>query len=195
MAYNTREIVTDKNGNPISQYYNAEEDRYEPVEGMHGGNKVVVEDNDLSLTPILDKLSELAGTVIDEEDRKNNEKSRIENEDLRTHNENARLVFENYNSDKSYLTGNKVYYQGSSYVNTRNSKGIPPTNKEYWLPIAVKGEKGDRGNDGVVNNIDGHFALQIEEDGNLYLIYPDEGIPPDMYIDDSGNLIWNLGEW
>lgn len=34
MAYNTKPIVTDKDGNPISQYYNKELDQYEPVEGQ-----------------------------------------------------------------------------------------------------------------------------------------------------------------
>ena len=49
MAYNTKPIVKDKVGNPISQYYNPDTDSYEPVEGSHGANKVLVENNDLSL--------------------------------------------------------------------------------------------------------------------------------------------------
>ncbi|HSH50113.1 MAG TPA: hypothetical protein VK982_00160, partial [Bacteroidales bacterium] len=84
MAYNTKPIVTDKDGNPISQYYNKELDQFEPVEGQAGANKVVLynadgtENNELSLIPILDKLSQLTGTVIDEETRKSNELQRIE---------------------------------------------------------------------------------------------------------------------
>lgn len=84
MAYNTKPIVTDVEGNPISQYYNKELDQYEPVEGQAGANKVVLynadgtENNNLSLIPILDKLSQLTGTVIDEETRKSNELQRIE---------------------------------------------------------------------------------------------------------------------
>lgn len=86
MAYNTKPIVTDKDGNPISQYYNSTIDQYEPVEGAGGGNKVVLynedgtENNSLSLQPILDKLSQLTGTVIDEETRKANEITREDNE-------------------------------------------------------------------------------------------------------------------
>lgn len=84
MAYNTKPIVTDVDGNPISQYYNPETDSYEPVVGSGGGNAVVLynkdgtENNSLSLIPILDKLSQLTGTVIDEETRKSNELQRIE---------------------------------------------------------------------------------------------------------------------
>lgn len=83
MAYNTKPIVTDKDGNPISQYYNKELDQYEPLEGQAGANKVVLynadgtENNSLSLIPILEKLSELTGTVIDEQTRQSNEQQRI----------------------------------------------------------------------------------------------------------------------
>ena len=83
MAYNTKPIVTDIDGNPISQYFNPDADKYELVEGKVGANKVILynEDgtinNSLSLIPILDKLSQLTGTVIDEETRKSNELQRI----------------------------------------------------------------------------------------------------------------------
>jgi len=90
MAYNTKPIIKDKDGNPISQYYNPDTDSYEPVEGSHGANKVLVENNDLSLIPILEKLSQLTGTVIDEETRKSNELQRIDNEDTRQSNEDIR---------------------------------------------------------------------------------------------------------
>lgn len=90
MAYNTKPIVRDVDGNPISQYYNPTTDQYEPVEGSHGANKVLVENNELSLIAILDKLSQLTGTVIDEETRKSNELQRIDNEDTRQSNENIR---------------------------------------------------------------------------------------------------------
>ena len=100
MAYNTKPIVTDVDGNPISQYYNKELDQYEPLEGQAGANKVVLynadgtENNSLSLQPILDKLSQLTGTVIDEETRKSNELERIENEDTRQFNEDIRYTNE-----------------------------------------------------------------------------------------------------
>ena len=91
MAYNTKEVLKDVDGNPISQYYDPVTDSYEPVEGSNGGNKVTVENNDLSLIPILDKLSQLTGTVIDEESRKSNEIQRIADEDIRKSNEVDRI--------------------------------------------------------------------------------------------------------
>lgn len=92
MAYNTKPIVTDVDGNPISQYYNPETDQYEPVEGKNGANKVLVMNNDLSLQPILDKLDQLTGTVIDEETRKSNEIERQNNEQNRIQLYNALLA-------------------------------------------------------------------------------------------------------
>ena len=34
MAYNTKEILKDVDGNPISQYYDPTTDSYKPVEGL-----------------------------------------------------------------------------------------------------------------------------------------------------------------
>lgn len=89
MAYNTKAIKTDVNGNPISQYYNPETDEYEPVEGAGGGNKVIIynEDgtpnNSLNFGEILDKLDQLTGTVIAEQYRQQNEAIRQQNEQQR----------------------------------------------------------------------------------------------------------------
>ena len=96
MAYNTKEIIKDNEGNPISQYFNPITDKYEPVEGSSGGNKVVLynedgtENNSISLIPILDKLTQLTGTVIDEETRKTNEVDRKSKETTRESNESIR---------------------------------------------------------------------------------------------------------
>jgi hypothetical protein len=107
MAYNTQKIITDVDGNPISQYYDPDTDTYNPVEGKAGANKVVLYNadgtvnNSLSLIPILEKLSQLTGTVIDEETRKaneisrnNNEEDRQSNEDIRNRNEIERVELE-----------------------------------------------------------------------------------------------------
>lgn len=89
MAYNTKAIKTDVNGNPISQYYNPETDEYEPVEGAGGGNAVILynEDgtpnNSLNFGEILDKLDQLTGTVIAEQTRQQNEVIRQQNEQQR----------------------------------------------------------------------------------------------------------------
>lgn len=109
MAYNTKPIVTDKDGNPIAQYYNPETDSYEPVEGSGGANKVQVTNNDLSLIPILDKLSQLTGTVVDEETRKTNETDRQSKETARLSNENTR---ESQETDRVNAEGNRVTEEG-----------------------------------------------------------------------------------
>ena len=44
MAYNTKAIVKDYNQKPVPQYYNADSDVYEVLEGLKGGNKVILFD-------------------------------------------------------------------------------------------------------------------------------------------------------
>ncbi|WP_313232426.1 hypothetical protein [Tissierella praeacuta] len=78
MAYNTKPIKRDKDNNPIAQYYDPSRDNYIPLEGSDGANhiKLLNSDNspvDINLNSILDKLSELTGTVIDEQTRQANE--------------------------------------------------------------------------------------------------------------------------
>lgn len=68
------------------------------------------------------------------------ENARASAEQARVNAENARSVFEVYNPGKSYVVGNKVYYLGSSYRCIKNSSGVAPTNTEYWMIIARKGE-------------------------------------------------------
>ncbi len=100
MAYNTQKIVVDKDGNPISQYYDKDKDLYEPLEGLKGANKVILynEDgtlnNELDLKVMLNFLSQLTGTVIDESTRKNNEIIRQGKELDRNTNENKRIAEE-----------------------------------------------------------------------------------------------------
>ncbi|WP_333638510.1 hypothetical protein [Tissierella praeacuta] len=78
MAYNTKPIKRDKDNNPIAQYYDPSKDNYIPLEGSDGAShvKILNSDNspvDINLDPILDKLNQLTGTVIDEQTRKSNE--------------------------------------------------------------------------------------------------------------------------
>lgn len=81
------------------------------------------------------------------------EEAREEAENERVEAENARNVFEEYNPDKKYVKGNKVAYEGSSYVLTADKAlGINPTDTESWLCIAEKGEQGIPGNDAVLPN-------------------------------------------
>ena len=59
--------------------------------------------------------------------------------------ETARNQWGDYTTVKAYVPGNKVYYQGSSYVNIAACAGIAPTNTAYWQIIARRGRDGDGG--------------------------------------------------
>jgi hypothetical protein len=63
--------------------------------------------------------------------------------------ENARAVWEPYDQNKDYVKGNKVSYQGSSYINKLPCKGVSPTNTTNWGIIAAKGDKGETGSQGI----------------------------------------------
>lgn len=71
------------------------------------------------------------------------EKSRSAAETARQTAEKARNVWEEYSAGKAYVPGNKVSFNGSSYVCTAATTGHAPTDTEYWLLIAKKGADGD----------------------------------------------------
>lgn len=70
------------------------------------------------------------------------EKSRAAAETARQAAEKARNVWEEYSAGKAYVPGNKVSFNGSSYVCTAATTGHAPTDTAYWLLIAKKGEDG-----------------------------------------------------
>ena len=70
------------------------------------------------------------------------EKSRAAAETARQTAEKARNVWEEYSAGKAYVPGNKVSFNGSSYVCTKPTTGHAPTDTAYWLLIAKKGEDG-----------------------------------------------------
>lgn len=70
------------------------------------------------------------------------EKSRVAAETARQSAESARNVWEAYDAAKTYVPGNKVSFNGSSYVCTAATTGHAPTDTAYWLLIAKKGEDG-----------------------------------------------------
>lgn len=59
--------------------------------------------------------------------------------------EAARNVWEDYDPAKTYAPGNKVYYLGSSYVNTAACQNVLPTVEANWQMIAKKGADGGGG--------------------------------------------------
>ena len=70
------------------------------------------------------------------------EKSRAAAETARQTAEKARNVWETYSASKAYVPGNKVSFNGSSYVCTAAATGHAPTDTAYWLLIAKKGADG-----------------------------------------------------
>ncbi len=58
--------------------------------------------------------------------------------------EEARAVWELFDPTKEYKVGNKVSYEGSSYiVHTAPPIGTLPTDTDYFMLIAAKGDPGD----------------------------------------------------
>ena len=51
-------------------------------------------------------------------------------------------MWEEYSAGKAYVPGNKVSFNGSSYVCMAATTGHAPTDTAYWLLIAKKGEDG-----------------------------------------------------
>lgn len=70
------------------------------------------------------------------------EQSRADAETARQTAEAARNVWEEYSAGKAYVPGNKVSFNGSSYVCTAATTGHAPTDTAYWLLIAQKGADG-----------------------------------------------------
>ena len=79
--------------------------------------------------------------------RQSNEATRQSNEQKRVAAENARNVWENYDNEKPYVPGNKVAYNGSSYLNIAPCSGVLPSDTEHWLLIAAKGVDGEGAGD------------------------------------------------
>ncbi len=74
--------------------------------------------------------------------RQTAEKSRANAEDSRHAKDLARSVWEAYDASKTYIPGNKVSFNGSSYLCIQTTTGHAPTDTAYWLLIAMKGVDG-----------------------------------------------------
>ena len=57
-----------------------------------------------------------------------------------------------YNSTTKYTRYNVVQYNNSMMymcISTSVPLGTPPTNTTHWIPLSIKGDKGDKGEDGL----------------------------------------------
>lgn len=83
-----------------------------------------------------------AARVSAEKSRASAETARQSAETARQSAETARNIWEAYDAAKTYVPGNKVSFNGSSYVCTAATTGHAPTDTAYWLLIAQKGADG-----------------------------------------------------
>lgn len=126
------------------------------------------------------------GRVSAEQGRATAETQRQQNEAARQTAEQARNSFEDYDSSKAYVPGNKVASAGSSYVCTAACTGIAPPDAAHWLLMAQKGT------DGATMPASGLFGFDVDPDtGQLQLYYTGE-TPPDFSLDADGHLIYKL---
>ena len=111
--------------------------------------------------------------------RQNAESARQTAETTRTQAETARNVWEDYDSAKNYQPGNKVYWQGSSYVCLKACTGISPENGAYWQLVVRSGfASGSAFGFDVVN-------------GRLLCYYSGNN-PPPFRLGDDGHLYVDL---
>ena len=75
------------------------------------------------------------------------EESRTAAEAERVNAENARSVWDDYDHTKAYVPGNKVVYNGSSYLNIAPCDGVLPSNPACWRMIAKRGADGNGAGD------------------------------------------------
>lgn len=107
------------------------------------GNLIKTYINDSLIPQVLSEGATEAQRQANETQRQENEQTRQENETARVQAEAARDVWEDYDPAKAYVPGNKVYYLGSSYVNTAACAGVPPTVEANWQMVAKKGADGE----------------------------------------------------
>lgn len=81
------------------------------------------------------------------------ETARVIAEGERSDAEDARNFFEEYNYATSYIVGNKVFSDGSSYIAINDTVGNDPPDEDYWLMIARGGEVGPIGHTGSQGDI------------------------------------------
>ena len=111
--------------------------------------------------------------------RQNAESARQTAETKRAQAETARNVWEDYDSAKTYQPGNKVYWQGSSYVCLKACTGISPENGTYWQLVVRSGFASDSA-----------FGFDVVN-GRLLCYYSGEN-PPPFRLGDDGHLYVDL---
>lgn len=129
-----------------------------------------------------------------ETNRINNEAIRIQNENKRTNNEINREnrvnevvdVAEKATEKTLEATANAVAATGNA--NATAAEILKRANNGEF--DGKQGEKGNRGDSGVVTPTNGFFTLAGDADGNLYAYYNDEDNPPSFEVDENNNIYY-----
>lgn len=95
--------------------------------------------------------------------------------------ETARNVWEDYDNTKAYVLGNKVYWEGSSYVCKQPCTGITPANSDYWQLVVRSGFTEDSA-----------FGFDVVDD-RLICYYSGDN-PPPFRLGDDGHLYVDLDQ-
>lgn len=125
------------------------------------------------------RVSAEAARAAAEQARSEAESSRVSAENTRAQAETARNVWEDYDSAKNYQPGNKVYWQGSSYVCLKPCSGISPENGTYWQLVVRSGFTSDSA-----------FGFDVVN-GRLLCYYSGDN-PPPFRLGDDGHLYVDL---
>lgn len=88
------------------------------------------------------------------------------------------------NEDGTYA--DVIGIRGQSAYQVAVSNGFEGTEQE-WLDSL-------QGPPGVCIEKSGFFALEGDEDGNLWAVYNDGDTPPSFDVDESGNIYIEIGE-
>lgn len=141
----------DEAGNTIKKYINeslipqvlgadATEAQREAHETQRQENEAVRQENEAARVQAEEARAQAAAQL-----NQNLTESVNELEESLEEAEAARNVWEDYDPQKNYVPGNKVYYLGSSYVNKATCKDVLPTVEANWQLIAKKGADSDEG--------------------------------------------------
>lgn len=168
------------------------------------------------LSELIQEVKNLNSDITDaEEERNSNEEIRIANENIRKATENVRISNENTRIDnENKRIENDIDRENrvneivetaeiaTAKANQAVSDAVAATGNANATAAEIleransgefdgkQGEKGDRGDSGVVTPTNGFFTLAGDADGNLYAYYNDEDNPPVFEVDENGNIYY-----
>lgn len=97
-----------------------------------------------------------------------------------------------YSTSKKYEINDVVSYQGSSYVSLKDTQGNLPTDENFWMLLAAKGEQGIQGEKGEIGDPgpQGEQGIQGEK-GDTYVLTDEDKNTIKNEITENANSIFN----